>query len=102
MDKEELERIWWRQLLQASADQLSCVKRRRIARRVVIIFAEYGLRFIAFKPLGERDCALGVGGILENGRIIYKRDGPIGLAANIYAYIRKMRVTLSPAQLYFS
>src|SRR5260370_12289080 len=82
MDKEELERISWRQLLQASADQLSCVKRRGIARRVVIIFAEYGLRFITFKPFGERDCAFGMGGILENGRIIYKRFGIISLPPN--------------------
>src|SRR5260370_7370225 len=87
MDKEELERISWRQLLQASADQLSCVKRRGIARRVVIIFAEYGLRFITFKPFGERDCAFGMGGILENGPIIYKRFGIIGLPPSTQAHI---------------
>src|SRR6266853_7027766 len=97
MDREELGRIWWRRLLQASSDQLSCVKRRGIARRVVIIFAEYGLRLIAFKPFCERDCAFGVWGIPENGRIIYKRFGIIGLAANRQAHIRIMGVNVFSA-----
>src|SRR6266403_2644402 len=97
MDKEELERISWRQLSQASADQLSCVKRRGITRRVVIILAEYGLRLIALKPIRESDRAFGVGGILENSRIINERFGVIGLAADRQAHIRMIGMNVFTA-----
>src|SRR5437016_3011530 len=97
MDKEELERISWRQLSQASADQLSCVKRRGITRRVVIVFEEYSLRLIAFKPFCERCCSFSVGGILENSRIIYERFGVIGLAASGQAHIRMIGVNVFAA-----
>src|SRR6266403_2567296 len=97
MDKEERERISWRQLSPASADQLSCVKRRSTTRPIVIIFAEDSLSFIAFKPFGESGRAFGVRRIFEHSRIINKRFGVISLAANRHAHIRMLRMNVFTA-----
>ena len=77
------------------------MKRRGVTRRVVIVFAEYGLRLIAFKPFGESDRAFGVGSVLENSRIINERFRVIGLAADGQAYIRMFRMNVFTAQVNF-
>src|SRR6266849_1990473 len=101
MAREELERIQWRQLAQASGDQLSCVKRRRVPRRIVIIFAKYGLRLIAFKPFRESGCPFGIGGILENSSIINERFGSVRLAANGQAHIWVVSMNILTTQVDF-
>ena len=75
------------------------MKHRGVTRRVVIIFAEYGLRLIAFKPFRKSDRAFGIGGILENSSIINERFGIIGLAACGQAHIWVIGMNVLTAQV---
>src|SRR3981189_2111956 len=60
----------------------SCVKGRAISRWVIVILAEYCLRFIPFKPFNKCLRAFRVGRIFKNGRVIDERFGSIRFAAH--------------------
>src|SRR5437899_11643675 len=84
---------------QSNGDHVSCMKRRSVPRRIVIIPAEDCLALIALEPRHESGSALGVGSVLQDRGIIDERLGVIRLPANGQSYLRMLGMNVLPAQI---